>query len=268
MINEPSPNSPPQISLVLPAYNEEANIGPCVDDLLQCLVGKHGLRTEVIVVNDNSSDNTEAEVLKIAKKWPGSVRLIRRNPPGGFGRAIRTGLTFVTGDVVVIYMADRSDHPEDAVAYYEKIQEGYDCVFGSRFKPGAEVNNYPRVKLIVNRVVNKVAQWMFWTDMNDLTNAFKAYRKEVVQRCGPYKACHFNITLEMSLSALIGGYKIVQIPIGWEGRTWGSTNLRMGEMGRRYLCTLLMLFFSTDPDERRRSERTVWKSHLRRRSHF
>ena len=79
--------------------------------------------------------------------------------------------------------------------------------------------------------------------MNDMTNAFKAYRAEVIEHCGPYRACHFNITLEMSLSALISGYRIKEVPISWEGRTWGSTNLRMREMGRRYLCTLLMLFF-------------------------
>ena len=233
----------PELSVVLPAYNEEANIGACVEDLLGCLVGQHGIRVEVIVVNDNSVDGTEGEVLKLAEAWPGHVRLIRRRPPGGFGRALRTGLEYVRGDVVIIYMADRSDHPEDALAYYRKIQSGYDCVFGSRFIKGAAVHHYPKIKLLVNRIVNKSIQWMFWTDMNDLTNAFKAYRREVLQTCGPYKACHFNITLEMSLSALIGGYRIAQIPIGWEGRTWGSSNLRMGEMGRRYLCTLLMLFF-------------------------
>ena len=233
----------PQLTMILPAYNEEANIGPCVKELLECLVGENGLQTEVIVVNDNSQDDTEAEVLKVAAAWPGCVRLVRRHPPGGFGRAVRTGIAYATGDVVIIYMSDRSDHPQDALAYYNKIQEGYDCAFGSRFIKGAVVKRYPRVKLVVNRIVNKAVQWMFWTPMNDLTNAFKAYRREVVETCGPYKACHFNITLEMSLSAINGGYRIAQIPIGWEGRTWGSTNMRIGEMGRRYLCTLLMLFF-------------------------
>jgi dolichol-phosphate mannosyltransferase len=121
--------------------------------------------------------------------------------------------------------------------------EGYDCVFGSRFVAGSTVHRYPTMKRIVNRVVNRAVQWMFWTPFNDLTNAFKAYRREVIEACGPYRACHFNITLEMSLSALIGGFRIAEIPISWEGRTWGSTNLRMLEMGRRYLCTLLMLFF-------------------------
>ncbi|OYP28993.1 cell wall biosynthesis glycosyltransferase [Rhodopirellula sp. MGV] len=232
----------PELSIVIPAYNEQENIGPCLDDLMSTLVDQFGIRTEVIVVNDNSRDETESVVLERKSRWP-SIRLIRRQPPGGFGRAIRTGLQYARGEVIVIYMGDRSDHPIDVKRYYDTIREGYDCVFGSRFVPGAEVKRYPRIKLVVNRIVNKMVQWMFWTQMNDLTNAFKAYRSEVVDRCGPYRACHFNITLEMSLSALISGYRIKEIPIRWEGRTWGSTNLRMREMGRRYLCTLLMLFF-------------------------
>ncbi|GAA5506386.1 glycosyltransferase family 2 protein [Novipirellula caenicola] len=232
----------PQLSIVIPAYNEQHNIGPCIDELMSFLVDQHHIDTELIVVNDNSQDETEAEVLERVTRWP-NVRLIRRQSPGGFGRAIRSGLEFVRGSVVVIYMADRSDHPDDVLCYYDTIQQGYDCVFGSRFIRGASVKQYPKVKLVVNRIVNKAIQWMFWTDMNDLTNAFKAYRNEVIEQCGPYRACHFNITLEMSLSALISGYKIKQVPIKWEGRTWGSSNLRMREMGRRYLCTLLMLFF-------------------------
>ncbi|MCA9193925.1 MAG: glycosyltransferase family 2 protein [Planctomycetales bacterium] len=232
----------PKLSIVIPAYNEQENIQACLHSLVECLVTQQSIPTEIIVVNDNSRDETETRVLEVMRKWS-CVRLVRRTPPGGFGRAIRTGLEFVRGEVVVIYMADLSDHPEDALAYLRKIEEGYDCVFGSRFIQGAIVHRYPRLKLIVNRIVNKAIQLMFWTPMNDLTNAFKAYRRDVIEHCGPYRSCHFNITLEMSLSALISGYRIAQIPIAWEGRTWGSSNLRMQEMGRRYLCTLLMLFF-------------------------
>ncbi len=233
----------PQLSIVIPAHNEEQNIGKCLNDLLIFLVDQNHLDVEVIVVNDNSSDGTEAVVKDCAQRWP-RIRLVRRTPPGGFGRAIRSGLEYVTGEVVVIFMADLSDHPQDVLNYYLKIEEGYDCVFGSRFIKGAKVSNYPPLKLLVNRIVNNAIRWMFWTRFNDLTNAFKAYRRDVIERCGPYRSCHFNITLEMSLSALISGYKIAQIPIAWEGRTWGSSNLRMREMGRRYLCTCLCCFFS------------------------
>ncbi len=238
-----TPRAPsPTLSIVVPAHNEQANIGGCIDELLELLIDEHQIDVELIVVNDNSTDQTEAEVLQRRQRWP-AIRLIRRTGAGGFGRAIRTGLEFAQGETVIIYMGDRSDHPRDALLYYETICRGFDCVYGSRFIKGSQVQRYPKLKLIVNRMVNKLVQWMFWTELNDSTNAFKAYRRYVLQHCGPYRACHFNITLEMSLSALMAGFKIAQVPIHWEGRTWGSSKLRMREMGRRYLCTLLMLFF-------------------------
>ena len=140
-------------------------------------------------------------------------------------------------------MADRSDHPDDVVRCYRKIEEGYDAVFGSRFRRGSRVTDYPPVKLVVNRIVNKVMQVMFWTPFNDLTNAFKVYRRHVIESISPLQAAHFNITIEMSLSCIIRHYAVAEIPISWSGRTWGQSNLRLREMGRRYLCTLLMIWF-------------------------
>lgn len=231
-----------KLSIVIPAYNEAKNIGKCIKELQAILSEKYEIPYEIIVVNDNSKDDTES-VVRAEMALDAAIRLVNRTPPGGFGRAIRSGMEAVKGDVVVVYMADLSDSPEDVVAYYQKIREGYDCVFGSRFIKGSEVQNYPPVKLFVNRIVNRCIQFMFWTRFNDLTNAFKAYRTAVIRDCGPYRACHFNLTLEMSLGALIRDYHIAQIPIRWYGRTWGSSNLKLGEMGRRYLSTLLMMFF-------------------------
>lgn len=231
-----------KLSIVIPAYNEEKNIGKCLDELARVVRDQHGIPYEVVVVNDNSRDGTE-ELVRARMQGDPAIRLVNRPPPGGFGRAVRAGIEHVCGEVVVIYMADSSDDPQDVVAYYRKINEGYDCVYGSRFIPGSKLEKYPPVKLIVNRIVNRLIQWMFWTKLNDLTNAFKAYRTSVIRDCGPYRASHFNVTLEMSLSALIRRYSIAQIPIRWYGRTWGSSKLKLREMGRKYLCTLLMLFF-------------------------
>jgi dolichol-phosphate mannosyltransferase len=231
-----------KLSIVIPAYNEEKNIAKCINELQATLREKHEIPYEIIVVNDNSTDDTE-RVVRAEMAVDAAVRIVDRTPPGGFGRAIRSGLEAVQGDIVVVYMADLSDSPEDVVAYYCKIREGYDCVFGSRFIKGSEVQNYPPVKLFFNRIVNRCIQIMFWTRFNDLTNAFKAYRTAVIRDCGPYRACHFNLTLEMSLGALIRDYHVAQIPIRWYGRTWGSSKLKLGEMGRRYLSTLLMMFF-------------------------
>ena len=229
-----------KLSVVMPAHNEEQNLPPVIRGLTGTL-RKEGIPYEIIVVNDNSTDGT-AEVIRALRAEDPSIRTVDRSPPNGFGRAIRSGLDAVTGEVVVIYMADASDHPRDAVAYYRKIREGYDCVFGSRFINHSQVTDYPLVKRIVNRMVNKAMQWLFWCRFNDLTNAFKAYRSYVLQEAGPFRACHFNITIEMSLGALIRNYNIAQIPISWTGRTWGSSNLHLGEMGRRYLSTLVKAF--------------------------
>ena len=230
-----------KLSIVIPAYNEQENIEQCINELTEIVVEEYGIDCEILIVNDNSTDDTAAVVRRIAES-NANLRLIGRTPPGGLGRALRTGLKAVTGEAVVIYMADLSDDPNDVVKYYRKLEEGYDCVFGSRFMPGSEVRDYPPVKRVINRIVNNCVRWMFWTEFNDLTNAFKAYRTSVLRECGPFRASHFNITLEMSLSVLCRDYNVAQIPIKWFGRTWGSSNLRLHEMGRRYLCTLLMMF--------------------------
>jgi len=229
------------LSIVIPAYNEAQNLTGTVDELVPAL-REAGIPYELIIVNDNSSDETP-EIIAGFMADDVNIKTVDRRPPGGFGRAIRAGLEEVTGDVVAVYMADQSDDPVDLIACYEKIEQGYDCVFGSRFIKGSKVTNYPKFKLVANRIVNFGIQWLFWTKFNDITNAFKVYRAEVIRECGPYRASHFNLTIEMSLSALIRGYNICEIPISWRGRTWGSSNLHISEMGRRYLQVLLMLWF-------------------------
>ena len=228
------------LSVIIPAYNEEKNLSRTVKDLT-IIFQKEQVPYEIILVNDNSSDTTP-EIIKGLMDNNSNIKTINRKPPGGFGRAIRSGMELVSGEAVVICMADSSDDPLDVIKYYNKLEEGYDCVFGSRFIKGSSVENYPVAKLLVNRIVNKIIQWIFWCKFNDLTNAFKAYRTEVIRSCGPYRACHFNMTLELSLSALARKYSICQVPINWYGRTWGSSNLSLKKMGRRYLVTLIKIY--------------------------
>lgn len=230
-----------KLSLIIPAYNEEMNIIPTLDDLLKT-VRKEKIPFEIIVVNDNCRDNTRELVEKKQNTIP-EIKLVNRTLPRGFGRAIRSGLKHATGDIIIPFMADLSDDSGDVILYYHKIEEGYDCVFGSRFLKGSDIRGYPRLKLIINRTVNRILQILFLTRHNDLTNAFKAYRSNVINDIMPLQACHFNITIEMSLSALIRKYRIASMPIKWNGRNWGSSKLKLREMGRRYLATLLKIWF-------------------------
>ena len=238
----PAPRNTLLYSVVVPAYNEAKNLPPTLSDLAKALRAE-GIPFELLVVNDNSRDETAAVVEGLRDGDIPEIRLVHNTPPGGLGRAVRCGLRNFSGDVVAIVMADSSDDPADVVACYRKIEEGYDAVFGSRFRAGSKVVQYPPVKLYVNRLVNKMMQIMFLTPFNDLTNAFKAYRRHVIESISPLQAAHFNITIEMSLSCIIRRYNIAEIPIRWYGRTWGQSNLKLRQMGRRYLCTLLMVWF-------------------------
>lgn len=238
---KPAPRNSLRYSIVIPAYNEEENIVPTIATLAAELRSEQ-IPFELVIVNDNSRDGTPRVVENAVSDYP-EIRLVHNSPPGGLGRAVRFGLKHFTGDVVAIVMADLSDDPKDVVRCYRKIEEGYDCAFGSRFVRGSRVSHYPRVKLLFNRLGNLVIRLMFATRHNDMTNAFKVYRRRVIEAMGPLHACHFNITIEMSLSALIRNCTIATIPISWSGRTWGQSNLRLRQMGRRYLCTLLMIWF-------------------------
>lgn len=232
----------PVLSVIIPAYNEEQNIAPTVKAITEKLRAEK-IPYEIVVVNDNSKDKTP-QVVRTLQKKDRAIKLVNRTPPGGFGRAVRSGLENFSGDIATIVMADLSDDPDDIVQYYRLIAEqGYDAAFGSRFVKGAKVTDYPKLKLFVNRIVNKMLQLMFWTRHNDLTNAFKAYRADVIRSCMPFKGAHFNITIEISLSVLIRRYRIAVCPIRWYGRKWGQSNLKLRAMGRRYLATLIKIWF-------------------------
>lgn len=228
-------------SILIPAYNESNNVGPVIERFAERLRAEE-IPFELLVVNDNSTDDTAAVVEALRGEYP-EIHLVHNSPPGGLGRAIRCGLGHYTGDVVAVVMADLSDSPEDAVRCYRTIEEGYDCAFGSRFMKGSEVTHYPLLKLAIQRIVNNLIRVMFMTRHNDMTNAFKVYRRHVIDAITPLHAAHFNITIEMSLSASIRRFRIAQLPISWSGRTWGSSNLKLRAMGRRYLATLLKIWF-------------------------
>ncbi|HHI79133.1 MAG TPA: glycosyltransferase family 2 protein [Planctomycetes bacterium] len=233
-------SSPSLLSVCIPAHNEEENIGKAIEAISRELRAAE-VPYEFVIANDNSQDRTEEVILqKMEEGHP--IRMIRRSPPGGFGRAIRSCLDHFRGDIVVVVMADLSDDPKDIVRYYQKIEEGYDAVFGSRFMKGSVVRDYPKIKLLANRLGNKLLQLLFWTEHNDLTNAFKAYRADAIRSLLPLFSSHFNLTIEISVGLMIRRFKIARIPINWYGRTWGSAKFKIRELGRRYFATMTKLW--------------------------
>ncbi|MCZ8189846.1 MAG: glycosyltransferase [Microcystis sp. LE19-338.1B] len=228
------------LSIIIPAYNEK----DCIEStthLISERLERDKIDYEILVVNDNSKDNTEAVLQKINQENP-RIRYINNYYPNGFGFAVRCGLENFSGDAVAVVMADNSDSPDNMVDYYYKLQEGYDCVFGSRFIKGGKVIDYPSHKLFVNRLANLFIQVLFGLKFNDTTNAFKIYRKEVIEGISPLLSHHFNLTVEMPLKAIVRGYSYTTIPITWRNRTTGGSKLKLKEMGSRYLFIVLSIW--------------------------
>ena len=229
-----------KLSVIIPACNEEALIKKVVLDILEDLK-RESILNEIIIVDDNSSDSMPQIADRLASEYD-NIRVIHRKPPNGIGRAIKEGIDDVKGDAIVTVMGDASDDPKDIVRYFRKIEEGYDCVFGSRFVKGAVVSDYPFHKLILNRLANTFLQVLFFTGHNDLTNAFKAYKREVIESMKPIESLYFNITVELPLKALVRGYKAASIPINWYGRESGVSKFSIRSLGRRYLYTSLYIW--------------------------
>ncbi len=229
-----------KLSVVIPAHNEVGSIGATVKAVTQELRSE-AIPYEIVVVDDSSSDGTGDAVAALALEDP-AVRCVRSPRPPGFGQAVRAGLDEFTGDAVAIVMADLSDSPKDLVRYYRVLERGFDCAFGSRFMRGGHVSDYPRFKLALNRMVNFGIRVMFRHGYNDTTNAFKAYRREVIEHIQPLLSNHFNLTVEMPLKAIVRGHSYEIVPISWTNRTTGVSKLRLQEMGSRYLFIVLYVF--------------------------
>jgi dolichol-phosphate mannosyltransferase len=230
-----------RLSVVIPAHNEEGCIEGTVRALSETLT-REQIAHEILVVNDNSKDGTERLLQKLEQEVPG-LRYVNNLPPNGFGFAVRKGLETFSGDCAAVYMADASDSPADLVRFYRVlVEKNVDCVFGTRFHRDSKVVDYPKLKLAINRMANSFVQLLFGLRYNDVTNAFKLYRRRVVEGSKPFLSHHFNLTVELPLKAIIRGYSFAVVRNDWTQRKSGESKLKIKEMGSRYLFVVLYCF--------------------------
>jgi dolichol-phosphate mannosyltransferase len=229
-----------KLSVIIPAHNEADSIEETVKETVAELE-REQIDYEILVIDDASGDGTSDIVAAIAHE-NSRVRCVRSANPPGFGHAVREGLKLYTGDAVVVMMADLSDSPSDVVRYYRVLEAGYDCAFGTRFGYGGRTFGYPRLKLIINRIVNAGIRVLFRHGYNDTTNAFKAYRRSVIDQLEPLLSNHFNLTVELPLKAVVRGFSYAIVPITWRNRRHGESKLQLQEMGSRYLFIVLYVW--------------------------
>jgi dolichol-phosphate mannosyltransferase len=255
-----------KLSVVIPAHNEEACIATTVSALYRQLTTEH-IDHEIVVVNDNSSDSTD-QILRDLRHSIPSLTYVENAPPPGFGFAVRKGLEHYHGDAVAIYMADASDRPEDLVKFHRVMETTeVDCVFGTRFSRESQVIDYPWFKFLLNRCANTLIQLLFGLRYNDVTNAFKLYKRHVIDGLKPLLSHHFNLTVELPLKSIVRGYSYTVVPNDWINRKAGVSKLLINEMGSRYLFIVLYCFIEkwlSKKDyhrEKRAAERRFLRSH-------
>jgi dolichol-phosphate mannosyltransferase len=235
----PPENSAPlkKLSVIIPAQNEEGCIASIVEHV-DVELRLHGIDHEIVVVDDGSTDTTWQVLTATGSRVP-SLRAIQNTGQHGFGRAVVFGFDHMLGDAAVIMMADESDDCRDVVQYWRLLNQGWDAVFGSRFLRGGGTIDYPFHKLVLNRMANLFLRFLFQTGFNDTTNAFKAYRRTVIDGCRPFLSPHFNLTVELPLKTIVRGYRWTAVPITWRNRRTGLSKLKIREMGSRYLFIAL-----------------------------
>ena len=223
-----------KLSVVIPIKNEEMLIKKIVDQLHSEL---KSLSYEIIFINDFSTDNTAKVTEEIIKTKP--QMHVYNNKRKGLGGAVNEGINKANGEAVCIMMSDLSDSIDDLKKYYSIIKdESVDAVFGSRFIQGSKIIDYPKKKLILNRIFNLITKLLFFSDYNDFTNAFKIYKKNALLKTFPLVSESFNIFLELPLKIISRKMKYKIIPISWINRKEGVSKFDIKELRAKYLFTL------------------------------
>lgn len=225
-----------ELCIIIPAKNEELTLTETLENIQKKLEGEFPFN--ILVVNDHSDDGTLKLLENLTSVFP-NLKYVSNQGEGGVGNAIRFGLLKWDGDIVALCMADGSDAPQDILLSYKKIhEEGYDCVFGSRFIKGGQVTNYPLIKLILNRIFNTWVRIISGNKYNDFTNIFKIYHRRAIEAISPLNSTGFSIGLEMSLKAFKRKLQIAIIPISWTQRKAGVSKLKLIRNFRLYMSTL------------------------------
>ena len=163
-----------------------------------------------------------------------------KNYKKGLGPAITLGISKSEKNYLAIMMSDMSDDVEDLKKYYNLINKNeLDAVFGSRFLKNSKIENYPKLKLILNRFFNLIVKIIFRSEYNDFTNAFKIYRLKTLKDLMPLVSENFNIFLEIPLKLILRDYSYSIISISWKGRNKGNSKFKIKELGSKYLKVLI-----------------------------
>jgi glycosyltransferase involved in cell wall biosynthesis len=220
-----------ELSLVIPVYNEGANFPA----LWSAVTSQIRSRFRAFVVYDFDEDNTVPVLRQIISAGETRLVPVKNNVGRGVIGAIRTGFNLVESGPVLVIMADLSDDLAKVDRMVEYYRQGYQVVAGSRYMPGGRLLDAPPLKGAMSRIAGLTLHWLRGIPTHDATNAFKLYDSKVLKRMTIESTAGFELSLEITVKAFLAGYRIVELPTTWRGRTQGESRFKIWAWLPQYL---------------------------------
>lgn len=217
------------LSIIVPAYNEEDNIAQVISKIEEEVITPH----ELIVVNDHSTDSTPNIVRGLSSKYP-NLKIVENTLEKGFASAIKTGFANVKTKIAIPVMGDLCDDLATIEQMFDTINQGYDVVCGSRYISKGKRLGGSQLKGFLSAAAGKSLYHILGIPTHDIANAFKMYRKKVIDTI-KINSKGFEISMELPLKAYYLGFKITEVPTVWRERTKGKSSFRVFKLLPNYL---------------------------------
>jgi glycosyltransferase involved in cell wall biosynthesis len=221
---------PPELSIVLPVYNE----GEAVEPVLRAVDGAVSTPHEILVVYDFDGDTTVPVATRLASELP-AIRPLRNDLGSGVLNAMKAGMAAARGQFVLVMMADGSDEPQVVERMVELARHGADVVAASRYMRGGRQIGGPRLKRLLSRTAGLTLHYLAGVPTHDPTNNFKLYSHRFLDDVTIESQAGFELALELTVKAALGGRRVVEVPTTWRDRTAGQSNFRLRKWLPHYL---------------------------------
>jgi dolichol-phosphate mannosyltransferase len=226
----------PSLSIVLPTYNEKDNIKILIPEIKKTF--EH-INHEIIVVDDSSPDGTARVSEELSKKY-GNIRVIVREKKEGIGVAIREGYNNASNTIILSSDSDLSFLPSDMYRLYEKIQEGYDFVWGSKYSKGSFYELTPlrlKIKKWISKNGNRFIRFITGIETSDFTANLRAIRKDVWRQIKTQEKTN-TFLMEMILKCKYGGLRVTEVPVTFKARVHGESKMNLGIEAPKFLIKM------------------------------
>ena len=207
------------ISIILPAYNEESTIKQILESL------PNGKSIEIIVIDDNSTDNSVQEIQKVNGNR--KITLLKHKKNKGYGGAVTTGINQAKGEVIVTMDSDGQHCPEDIISLIKPIFNGEaDYTIGSRYL-GSNHYDLPIITRLGEAIIEKLLKLFFGQKIMNNQNGFRAFNKKLISTLNCAKYNGFAYATEAIILALIDKNKVVECPVKVYDREYGYSKIGM-----------------------------------------